>query len=499
MGRDMKAFFSVYKKDGIEELAEVLKEKGWDIYASSGTLKYLAERGIEVFPLTSLGVHTEGILGGRIKTLHPRVFERLLAREEDDVEVFSLLVVNLYPFEEVMKKENVREEEIIENIDIGGVALIRAGVKNYRRIAVVTDPEDYKKIVEYIKEKNEIPLEERVRLAKKAILYTSWYDSLIYRFFSKKLPFEFDDKIILSGKKIYELRYGENPHQKSCVYSFFIDDLNPLHGKRLSYNNLLDTETALYIVSEFKEPACAIVKHASPCGVACGESVEEAFERAYLSDPQSAFGGVVGINRLCTRELAEEITNYYFEVFIAPDFEGDALEILKTKKNLRIIKSSEIKVYDFHFRECMGLILFQEKDLKTSLPEEWELKTWRKPKEEEIQDLIFAWKVVKYVKSNAIVIAKAKRTLGIGGGQPSRIGALEVAIQRAKTFGIEIVGGVLASDAFFPFKDSIELAANNGITAIVAPGGSVRDDEVIEEAERQGISLFFTKERHFRH
>lgn len=495
----MKALLSVYKKEGIEEIAKVLKEKGWDIYASSGTMKYLADKGIETNPLSSLGVQTEGILGGRIKTLHPAIFERILAREQDDIEIFSLMVVNLYPFEEVVKKQGVTEDEIIENIDIGGVALIRAGVKNYRRIAIVTDPHDYKKVAELIREKNEIPLGEKTRFARKAVLYTSWYDSLIYKFFAEKIPFEFDERIVLSGKKIYELRYGENPHQKGSIYSFFVDDLNPLQGKRLSYNNLLDTETAFYIVSEFEEPACAIIKHTSPCGVACDETIDVAFERAYLSDPQSAFGGIVGINKTCTKKLAEEITNYYFEVLIAPDFEEPALEILKEKKRLRLIKSAGLEKYNYHFRECMGLILFQEKDAKTSVPGEWELKTWKKPKEDEIQDLIFAWKVVKYVKSNAVVLAKAKRTLGIGGGQPSRVGALEVAIQRAKNFGIEIAGGVLASDAFFPFKDSIELAANHGITAIVVPGGSIRDKEVVEEADRQGISLFFTKERHFRH
>ncbi len=495
----MKALLSVYKKEGIEEIAKVLKEKGWEIYTSSGTMKYLEEKGIKTGSLSSLGVETEGILGGRIKTLHPKIFEKILAREEDDIEIFSLVVVNLYPFEKVVKKEGATEDEIIENIDIGGVALIRAGVKNYKRVTVVTDPDDYKKVAGLIKEKNEIPLEEKIKFAKKAILYTSWYDSLIYEFFSRKMPFEFDEKIVISGKKIYELRYGENPHQKGCIYSFFIEDLSPLQGKRLSYNNIIDTETAFYIVSEFEEPACAIIKHTSPCGVACDETIESAFERAYLSDPQSAFGGIVGINRTCTKKLAEDITNYYFEVLIAPDFEKDALEVLNKNKRLRLIESHSLVKYNYHFRESIGLILFQEKDLKTSLASEWELKTWRKPKEDEIQDLIFAWKVVKYVKSNAVVLAKARRTLGIGGGQPSRIGALDVAIQRAKNFGIEIAGGVLASDAFFPFKDSIELAANNGVTAIVVPEGSIRDKEVIQEADKQGISLFFTKERHFRH
>ena len=493
----MKALISVYNKEGIEEIAGFLKEKGWDIYASSGTLKYLSEKNIEVYPLSSLGVTSEGLCGGRIKTLHPRIFERILAQEKDEIEIFSIVIVNLYPFEEVLKKGG-SEEEIIENIDVGGVALIRAGVKNYKRVCVVVDPKDYKKIIEILKEKDEIPIEEKIKFAKKAILYTSYYDSLIYGFFESKIPFEFEDKIILSGKKIYDLRYGENPHQKGAVYSFFNEDLNVLQGKILSYNNLLDIETAYSLVSEFEEPACVIIKHTSPCGVAIGENIVEAFERAYLSDPISAYGGIVGINKICTKELAQEIKEYYFEVLIAPEFENEALSILKEKKNLRIVRSP-FKNYKYHFRECNGFIIFQEKDLKTSLPSEWELKTWRKPKEEEIEDLIFAWKVVKYVKSNGIVIAKAKRTIGIGGGGTSRIGSLEVAINKAKSFGLEVVGGVLASDGFFPFKDSIELAGKNGIVAIVAPGGSIRDKEVIEEAEKEGISLFFTKDRHFRH
>lgn len=493
----MKALISVYDKKGIEVISKFLKEKGWDLFASSGTLKYLLEKGIKAYPLSSLGVETEGIISGRIKTLHPRIFERILAREEDEIEVFSLIIVNLYPFEEVLKK-GASEEEIIENIDIGGVALIRAGVKNFKRVCVIVDPSDYENIIEILKEKNEIPLEERIRFAKKAILYTAYYDSLIYRFFSEKLPFEFEDKIVLSGKKIYDLRYGENPHQKGAVYSFFVSNLNILHGKTLSYNNLLDIETAFNLVSEFDEPACAIIKHTSPCGAACGESIEEAFERAYLSDPISAFGGIVGINKKCTKNLAEEIREYYLEAVVAPDFEEEALNILKEKKNLRILKI-DFENYKYHFRECMGLVLYQEKDLKTSIPSEWELVTWRKPKEEEIEDLIFAWKVVKYVKSNAIVIAKAKRTIGIGGGQPSRVGAVEIAINKARSFGLEIANGVLASDAFFPFRDSIKIAGENGIVAIVAPSGSVRDKEVIEEAEAQGISLFFTKDRHFRH
>ncbi len=485
-----KALISVFDKEKLEVIGGYLLEKGFEIFSTKGTKEYLEEKGIKVKGLEDLNVHTEGLAEGRIKTMHPIILQKLLSKEGD---VFEVVICNLYPFSEKIK-EGLDVPEIFEFIDIGGVTLIRSACKNLLRVIPIVDPDDYSVFIE--KYEKGFTLEDRFYFAAKAFEYVTNYDAFISEFYRKKaggLPFYFT----FSGKNIFELRYGENPQQKAIVYGEkFIESL---YGKKLSYNNLLDIESAFLCVSEFEEPTCVIVKHTSPCGAASGETLDEAFERAYLSDPESAFGGIVAFNKPLDKLTAERISSNFFEVVIAPGFEEDALNILKNRKNLRIINSSQLFVPDYEFRSCLGMVLYQERMRGVLPPSEWELKTKRKAKEGEIEDLYFALKVVKYVKSNAICICRAKRTLGIGQGQPSRIRALEIALSKAKSFGLSTVGAVIASDAFFPFRDSIDKAVEEGITAILVPGGSIRDEEVIKAAEENNISLYFIKERYFRH
>lgn len=485
-----KALISVFDKTKVEILADYLFKKNFEIYATSGTKEYLEKKNIKVRGLIDLGLETEGLSQGRIKTLHPLIFEKILSKEG---EVFEVVIVNLYPFHEKIKEKR-EAEEIYEFIDIGGAALIRAACKNIKRVIPIVDPLDY----EYFIESYEKGLDERDRFyfAAKAFEYVTFHDSAISLFFRRKSGGE-PYYISLSGKKVFDLRYGENPQQKGFVYG--MDFIEPLQGKKLSYNNLLDIETAFLCVSEFDEPTCVIVKHTSPCAVASGETLDEAFERAYLSDPESSFGGILAFNKPLDKITAERVLSNFFEIVIAPSFEEGVLDMFKQKKNLRVIDSSKLYVPEYEARTCFNLILYQERMLKTLPPSEWRLMTKREGRESELEDLFFALKVVKYLKSNAICIVKAKRTLGIGAGQSSRIRSLEIALSKARTFGLSTVEAVLASDGFFPFRDSIDKAGEEGIVAIVAPSGSIRDEEVIKAAEENGISLYFIKERYFRH
>lgn len=485
-----KALISVFDKTKIEILSDYLLKKGFEIYATSGTKEYLEKKNIKVKGLVDLGVESEGLAQGRIKTLHPLIFEKILSKEGD---VFDVVIVNLYPFHEKIK-EGKEGEEIYEFIDIGGVSLIRAACKNIMRVIPIVDPLDYEFFIESyekgLKEK------ERFYFAAKAFEYVTFYDSVISQFFRKK-AFGEPLYLTLSGKKVFDLRYGENPQQKGFVYG--IDFIEPLQGKKLSYNNLLDIETAFLCVSEFDEPTCVIVKHTSPCACASGETLDEAFERAYLSDPESSFGGILAFNKTLDKITAERVLSHFFEIVIAPSFEENVLDMFKNKKNLRVIDSSKLFVPEYEVRTCFDMILYQERMKKTLPPSEWEIMTKRKAKESELEDLFFALKVVKYVKSNAVCIVKAKRTLGIGSGQPSRIRALEIALSKAKSFGLSTFEAVLASDGFFPFRDSIDKASEEGIVAIVAPSGSIRDEEIVKAADENDISLYFIKERYFRH
>ncbi|ADC90210.1 phosphoribosylaminoimidazolecarboxamide formyltransferase/IMP cyclohydrolase [Thermocrinis albus DSM 14484] len=505
----MRAIISVYHKEGVEELASVLVNLGYEIVSSGGTAQYLRERRIpvtEVFEITGF----PEILGGRVKTLHPAIHGGILLRdwkEEDVKEAKSLgikpiqvVVVNLYPFEEKVK-ENLEEEDLIEFIDIGGPTLLRAAAKNFRRVVVVCDPKDYSWVASKLKEGG-LSLEDRRWLALKAFHYTAYYDGVI----SQKLadmwgveePFEVS---AFPLRIVGRLRYGENPHQRGYLAENPLEDLGivrarVLQGKEMSFNNYLDADSAFRLVSEFTKPACVIVKHTNPCGVAVGNDLISAFEKALSTDPQSAFGGIVAFNDTVKEKLAEVLVERFFEVIVAPEFDDAAIRVLARKKNLRVVQALGFGSW-WDIKKISGGFLLQEED-RTDY-QDWQVVTTRKPSYREEEDLKFAFKICKYIKSNAVVIAKDGMTLGIGSGNVSRVDSVRCAIERALRYGFDLKGAVLASEAFLPFRDNVDIAAQVGIIAIVQPGGSVRDREVIEACEEKGISMVFTKTRHFRH
>ncbi|MFN4319361.1 MAG: bifunctional phosphoribosylaminoimidazolecarboxamide formyltransferase/IMP cyclohydrolase [Aquificaceae bacterium] len=505
----MKALLSVYYKEGLEVLLEALKEKGYEIISTGGTANFIKKLGYEVREVEEVTGFPE-ILGGRVKTLHPIVHGGILYRDwvkqdEEDIkrlgiEPIDLVVVNLYPFEEKLK-EDLQEQELIEFIDIGGPTLIRASAKNFYRVAVVVDPQDYGWVADRIK-KGTFSLEDRKKLAIKAFSLTAYYDALISRALERLWEVDspttyFSLPMKLSGS----LRYGENPHQRAWLFHNPLEDLGItrsriLQGKEMSFNNYLDSDSAFRLVSEFSKPACVIVKHNNPCGVALGKDLLEAFERALSSDPESAFGGIVAFNHRVEKPLAERLANIFLEVIVAPEWSEDALEVLSKKKNLRLVQGFGYSS-SFDIKKVSGGYLLQEEDHLDY--ERLEIVSQRHPTEEEMQDLLFVWKVCKYVKSNAVVIAKDGRTLGIGSGNVSRVDSLRCAIARAHRFGIDLKGSVMASEAFLPFRDSVDLAQEAGIRAIIQPGGSIRDKEVIEAVNQHQMAMVFTGTRHFRH
>ncbi|MDP8011767.1 MAG: bifunctional phosphoribosylaminoimidazolecarboxamide formyltransferase/IMP cyclohydrolase [Thermoplasmata archaeon] len=490
----MRAIVSVSDRRNINVLVKELIDMNAEIYATSGTLNYLITNNLKVKSIEELTNFPE-ILSGRVKTLHPNVFGGILARSDQLKEIeklkikkIDLVVVNLYPFEQTDKIE----EKLIENIDIGGVSLIRAAAKNFESVAVVTDPDDYSIIIENLKEKNEIPIEIRKELALKAFYYTARYDSIIYRTLwelYKNLPY---GNIIFHGKGAEDLRYGENPQNIAKFYS----DSKPweyIQGKEISYNNILDMDSAWKTVFEFENPAVAIIKHTNPCGVAESENLVEAYKKALESDPMSAYGGIVAVNRKVDIDLARELKGNFYELLAAPDFSVEAIEFFKkNKKNMRVIKIRNIQD-NYEIRTAAGGFLYQKfgkEEIK------FNTVTKKEPTLDEMNDLKFAWKVVKHVKSNAIVLAKNHATVGIGAGQMSRVDSVKISIMKSNG---KSVGSVLASDAFFPFPDDVEEAAKGGIKAIIQPGGSKRDQEVIDMANRYGIAMVFTGVRVFRH
>ncbi len=513
-----RALISVSDKEGIVEFAKELAELGVDIISTGGTAKVLKQAGINVRDVSDVTNFPE-MLDGRVKTLHPFIHGALLAVRKNEEHIktiekhkitpIDMVVINLYPFKEVIKKENVNLEEVIENIDIGGPAMIRSAAKNAESVAVITDKKDYEKVLSELKSggiKDETLQELRV----KAYRTTADYDVCISNYLENKLLKNeiLPDKILISVDKKQEMRYGENPHQKAAFYVFpDFKETGPalseqLHGKELSFNNIYDMDAAFNLVKEFDEPAAVIVKHANPCGVALDNDITEAYMKAYNVDTVSAFGGITALNRKCTEKIAEEINKIFMEVVIAPDYEEKALEILKQKKNLRIIKTGPIKRYMDNtiaykdIRKVTGGLLIQDMDTKETKKEDLKFVTKRKPAEKELQDLLFAWKVVKHVKSNAIVIAKDKVAIGIGPGQTNRVGSVHIAANQAKE---KIEGAVLASEAFFPFRDSVDLAAQFKISCIIQPGGSIKDEEVIKAADEHNIAMVFTGVRHFKH
>ena len=508
-----RVLISVYDKKGIVEFAKELIELGWEIISTGGTSKVLKEAGIEIIDIEEITRFPE-ILDGRVKTLHPNIHGGLLYKRDsdehkktlDDLNIHSIdmVVNNLYPFEETIKKQGVGHEEIIENIDIGGPSMIRAAAKNYKYVTVVMDPSDYSKVLEELKSKGEISTELRRALARKVFQYTAYYDSLIANYFNSLDSIGFPDIMTFSFKDKQSLRYGENPHQKAAFYKE-IDNLEgtiagaiQLHGKELSFNNINDGNGTLEILKEFDEPTVVAVKHANPCGIGSGENLIEAYNKAYESDKISIFGGIIGANKEIDEEVAKRINDIFIEIVMAPAFTDKALEILTSKKNIRILQIPNIMKKDYpslDVKKVLGGILIQERDIKL-LDGELKVVTKRRPTDKEMEDLLFGWKAVKGVKSNGVLLVKDKGTIGIGMGEVNRVWAVKAAIERA---GEKVKDSVLASDGFFPFKDSVEALAKAGVTAIIQPGGSLRDEESIEEANKNGIAMVFTRMRHFKH
>ncbi|ERM92749.1 purine biosynthesis protein purH [Caldanaerobacter subterraneus subsp. yonseiensis KB-1] len=505
-----RALISVSKKDGIVEFAKKLEDLGYEIISTGGTYNLLKESGVKVIKVSEVTGFPE-IMEGRVKTLHPKIHGGILAvRDKKEhlkdlndhgIVPIDLVAINLYPFKETISREKVALEEAIENIDIGGPAMIRAAAKNYKYVTVLVDPVDYEKVIEEIKLYGDTKEETRFYLAAKAFGHTAFYDSLIYEYFREKTNMEFPKVITFAYEKVQDLRYGENPHQKAAFYknpvkSYGIAECLQLHGKELSFNNINDANAAIELVREFSEPVAVAIKHTNPCGVAVGNSIYEAYLKAYEADPVSIFGGIVAFNRKVDVDTAKELVKIFLEIVIAPDFEEEALEILMSKKNLRVLKLKEGYYREFDLKKVEGGVLVQQKDEIDLDESSIKVVTKRAPTEKEMKDLKFAWKVVKHVKSNAIVLAKDGVTVGIGVGQVNRIWPTEQAIKQA---GERAKGSVLASDAFFPFPDVVEAAARGGITAIIQPGGSQNDQLSIEVADRAGIAMIFTRIRHFKH
>lgn len=509
-----RAIISVYDKAGIIDFARGLAELNVELISTGGTARMLKGAGINVKDISEITGFPE-ILDGRVKTLHPVVHAGILAVRENEehmkilkkhnINTIDMVVVNLYPFEEVLKR-GAPHSEIIENIDIGGPTMLRSAAKNYNDVVVIVDPVDYGHVLEEMKaNKNQLSEKTRLMLAQKVFERTSAYDSIINSYFLKCLKKEgFPEKIIIPLQKVMDLRYGENSHQGSALYVNMNENrvtlatVKPLQGKELSYNNIIDAESARALVFEFDEPAVAIIKHTNPCGVATGEDILIAYKKALSVDPVSAFGGIVATNRIIDGDAAGEMSKLFLEVIVAPDFSESAIEIFSKKKNLRLLKLPQPSYAgSYYFRSIEGGMVVQTYDL-TGKNEVRNAKivTERKPTEWEYKALDFAWKVAKHVKSNAIVFAKEDMALGIGAGQMSRVDSVKIAVMKAQH---PLKGSVVASDAFFPFRDGIDEIARAGATAVVQPGGSVRDDEVIKAANEHNMAMLFTGVRHFRH
>ena len=505
------ALVSVSNKEGIEDFCRELVKLGYAIFSTGGTAAALKRAGIAVVDVADYTGFPE-IMDGRVKTLHPKVHGGILAdrdkahhreaMEEHGIQAIDMVVVNLYPFEETIKKPNVTLEEAIENIDIGGPTMVRAAAKNHRHVIILVDPRDYPWVLEALRERGDLTQEERRRLAAKAFAHTGRYDSLITAYLEKTLGEELPTNLGLFFHKVQGLRYGENPHQKAAFYAeggepWGLTRARQLQGKELSYNNLLDLHSVLALALEFQDPVAVIAKHNNPCGVAVGESPAQAYAKALECDPVSAYGGIMAFNREVDEETAREITKIFVEAIIAPGYTPQALEVFSAKANLRLLELNPWpeKLQGWDLRRVAGGLLVQEPDTLL-MGDELRVVTRREPTEEEWKDLTFAWRVVKHVKSNAIVLARGGQTVGIGAGQMSRVDSVKIAIMKAQ---IPTRDSVLASDAFFPFPDGVEEAARAGVRAVIQPGGSIRDKEVIEAADRLGLAMVFTGMRHFRH
>ena len=509
----MRALISVSDKTGVVDFAKGLREAGWEVIATGGTMKLLRESGVEVLNISDVTGFPE-ICDGRVKTLHPKVHGGLLARRDDPehlrelrengIEFIDLVCVNLYPFRETIAKPGVKMADAIENIDIGGPSMLRSAAKNWADVTVVCDPADYAQVLAEIRAGGNTERDTRLKLSAKAYTHTAEYDMMIAGWM--RMQAGLNEKLFLEYDLVQTLRYGENPHQSAKFYReehavpYSLAFARQLNGKELSYNNIQDANAALCIVREFDEPFCVGLKHMNPCGAAVGRDVVEAWTKAYEADKVSIFGGIVATNRPVTREAAELMKPIFLEIIMAPKFEEGALEVLRTKKNLRLLEvdmtpgESDRRQYV----SVNGGLLVQDLDVATKTVTADMCVTKAKPAAAQMADLNFGWHIVKHVKSNAIVVVKDGRTLGVGAGQMNRIGSAEIALKQAHAAGFteELV---LASDGFFPFDDCVALAAEYGVTAIVQPGGSIRDEDSIRKANEKGIAMLFTGERHFKH
>lgn len=507
-----RALFSVSDKTGVVEFARRVEALGFEIVSTGGTQAALEAAGVSVVNVSQITGFPE-CLDGRLKTLHPIVHGGILAmRGNPDhmaqlellgIEPIDLVVINLYPFKQTILKEGVQLEEAIENIDIGGPTMIRAAAKNWQDVAVVVNPSDYAAVIEEM-ENGTLTPEKKFALAAKVFEHTAHYDALIAEYLQRTTGGGFPECLTLTYEKQQDMRYGENPHQKAVFYREVgglegtLAEAEQLHGKELSFNNINDAAGAIALLKEFDEPCAVAVKHANPCGVGLGDTIAEAYRNAYDADPVSIFGGIIALNRACDVETAQEINKIFVEIVIAPAFAPEALEVLMEKKNIRVLLLEKISAppsrHALEMKKVAGGLLLQDLD-RLDIAEN-QVVTQKSPTADEMKTLAFAWKVCKHVKSNAIVLAKGNRTIGVGPGQTNRIGALKIAAEMA---GENTQGAVMASDAYFPFPDCVELAAQAGITAIMQPGGSMRDSESIEACDRLGISMVFTGMRHFRH
>ena len=512
----MKALLSVFDKTGIENLGKRLVDAGYELISTGGTHRSLSDAGIAVRQVSDVTAFSE-ILDGRVKTLHPIIHGGLLARRDlpahmdelsrHGIDTIDVVVVNLYPFVETVSKPDATLDDALENIDVGGPTMLRAAAKNFPSVAVVVDPSDYEWVADALAGDG-LDLPQRRSLATKAFQHVAVYDAAVAEYLAADpaAEEEMPEQVTIGLTRVSSLRYGENPHQRGALYvpasggSGGLARAQQLHGRELSFNNLMDADAAWRTVSDYDEPAVCVIKHANPCGLASRNDLAEAYQLAYAGDPVSAFGGIVGFNRAVTAEAAEAMGPVFYEVVVAPGYDGDALEILQRKRNLRILSVDPAVpsggATDYDVRPLSGGMLVQTPDAIAENPNEWTTATERAPSASELADLAFAWKAVKHIKSNAIAFVKDRTLVGMGAGQPNRVVSVHLS-QRAA--GEKAAGCVLASDAFFPFPDNIELAAEAGITAIVQPGGSIRDDEVIAAANRAGIAMVFTGVRHFRH
>lgn len=505
MKKIKNALVSVFYKNGLEEIVKKLNELGINIYSTGGTFKFIADLGINAIPVESLTSYPS-ILGGRVKTLHPKVFGGILGRRENQGDIeemrnyeipeIDLVIVDLYPFEETVKQIS-EEQAIIEKIDIGGISLIRAAAKNFKDVLIIPSSNQYSELLNLLENNNGFTtIEERKKFAAHAYNISSNYDIAIFNYFNTHEDIKSFKKSITKSNT---LRYGENPHQEGIFYGELDEVFEQFHGKAISYNNLVDLDAAINLINDFDETTFAILKHNNACGISSRDNLIDAWKKALAGDPVSAFGGVLICNKIIDEKTAKEINKLFCEIILSPGYENNALEILKSKKNRIILQKKSFDFPDKQFRSILNGAIQQVKDLKIESVEDFEVVTKTAPTESEKIDLVFANKIVKHTKSNTIVLAKNKQLIASGVGQTSRVDALKQAIIKAKEFGFNLNGAVMASDAFFPFADSVEIANKEGINAVIQPGGSIRDRDSIDFCNNNGMTMVFTGTRHFKH